>query len=258
MNTILVSSHRRSGTHFLIDSLRKNIPGAEFPNHPALPADFNIGSLFSKNERVYRIFKKQLDREGPIIIKSHLLPEECDLQEPRDKFESLIKSIFDESEKLYISRDGKEVLISLFKFLKPDTTFSEFIRKPNDHIVREIRQVKPYDANYVAYWSYHVEQWQQVAGVKQLSFQALRDDFEATLSATLDFLNITPGAPLERPRIPDNLLWHSIQKKLNQLGLKALPESSSVRPNKGSKAAGDQVFSEKDEAFYSQYNKVRI
>ncbi len=256
MNTILVSSHRRSGTHFLIDSLRKNIPGADFPNHAFLPADFNIGSLFSKSEHVYRIFQRQLDRNGPIIVKSHLLPEECNPTRPRDKFESLIKSIFNESRKLYISRDGRDVLISLFKFLKPRSTFSEFIREPNDHIVHEIRTPQPYDDNRVAYWSYHVDQWKQVDGIMHLSFGELKQDFQTTLSSVLGFLEIPHVDSIEIPQLPKNLVWHRILKKLNHYGLTELPESSSVQPGNISRTASGQYFSPRDEAFYARHIDV--
>ncbi|NQV49075.1 MAG: hypothetical protein HQ507_01155 [Candidatus Marinimicrobia bacterium] len=251
MNTILVSSHRRSGTHFLIDSLRRNIDSAEFPNHYSLPADFNIGSLFSKQEKVYAIFNKLIDSPTPVIIKSHLLPEECNIQTPRDKYEVLIKEIFDNSRKLYIYREGQPVLISLYKFLKPACSFSEFIREENDHIVKEIRRYQDFDANRVRYWSHHIRQWQLEASVKHVSFSDLLTHFPETMEAVLNDLGFDLPATLEKPGIPKNLFLHGIQKKLYSLGLGALPENSSVRPNKGSKTIDPQYFSElKDEAYY--------
>ncbi len=251
MNTILVSSHRRSGTHFLIDSLRKNIDSAEFPNHYSLPADFNIGSLFSKQEKVYTVFKKLIDSPTPVIIKSHLLPEECNIQTPRDKYEVLIKEIFDNSRKLYIYREGKPVLISLYKFLKPACSFSEFIREENDHIVKEIRTQQDFDANRVRYWSHHIRQWLQEASVKQVSFSDLLTRFPETMADVLNFLGFDLPPSLEKPGIPSNLFLHGIQKKLYSLGLGPLPENSSVRPNQVSKAPSTQYFTDlKDEAYY--------
>ena len=256
MNTILVSSHRRSGTHFLIDSLRKNIPDAVFPNHALLPADFNLGTLYAKTDRIYRIFRKLIDSNAPVIIKSHLLPEECDLSAPRDQHEALIKEIYDQSMKLYIPRDGKDVLISLYKFLKPDCSFSEFIREPNDHIVKEIRSIQEYDKNRVSYWSYHMTQWQAQPEVYHVPFSDLMSQFKPTIQGILAALGYPAPALIDRPRIPDNLLWHGIQKKLNHFGLAHLPESSSVRPNQGSKSSGALHFSKEDETFYAKYNKV--
>ena len=258
MNTILVSSHRRSGTHFLIDSLRKNIQAANFPNHARLPADFNLGSLFSKKEQIYDIFTKLIDSPGPSIIKSHLLPEECNIGSPRDKHEELIKEIFVQSKKLYISRDGKDVLISLYKYLKPVCSFSDFIRQQNDHIVKEIRSFQVYDSNRVSYWSYHINQWQGIDSVKYLSFDALMNDFQETIHDILTTLGYDIPTLIEKPHIPKYLFWHAIQKKMNHFGLARLPESSSVRPNKGSKTSGALHFSESDLEFFLKYKLVTL
>lgn len=256
MNTILVSSHRRSGTHVLIDSLRKNIPSADFPNHALLPADFNLGSLFSKQERVYKIFSRLIDSPTPVIIKSHLLPQECFIKTPSDKYETLIRNIFDESQKLYISRDGRDVLISLYKFLKPSGSFSDFIREQNDHIVQEIRSFQDFDANRVAYWSHHVREWQKLKDVQQVSFATLMDDFQGTMAGILTHLGCEIPHTIEKPEIPRHLFWQGVQKKLHHFGLAKLPENSSVRPNKGSKYSGAHAFSEQDLTFYETYNKV--
>lgn len=257
MNSILVSSHRRSGTHFLIDSLRKNIRGAEFPNHALLPADFNLGSLFSKQERVYTTFLKLLDVSTPVIVKSHLLPEECDIPSPRDKHEELIKEIFHRSQKIYISRDGKDVLISLYKYLNPSCTFSEFLRQGNDHIIKELRTPQEYDSNRVSYWSHHINQWHQVETIKHISFTALLHNFPTTMADILDFLCCPIPDDLEKPLIPNNLMWHNLLKKLNHFGLAKLPESSSVRPNKKKSPRPKTYFSESDQLYYSEQNKAQ-
>jgi len=256
MNTILVSSHRRSGTHFLIDSLRKNISHAEFPNHRHLPADFNLGSLFSKKEKIYSIFTKLIDSATPVIIKSHLLPEECHIPSPKDKFEALINDIFMESQKLYISRDGKDVLISLYRFLSPTASFSEFIQERNDHIVKEIRSAQDYDLNRVSYWSYHINQWLKEDAVKFISFADLMSNFAMTMNDILNFLDFPQSDEMGKPLIPNNLLWHNLQKKLNHYGLAKLPECSSVRPNKSSGAIHKPKFSTTDNEFFSRHAKA--
>ena len=257
MNTILVSSHRRSGTHFLIDSLRKNISDAEFPNHRHLPADFNLGSLYSKSEKVYSVFTKLINTGKPVIIKSHLLPEECHLASPRDKHEELIKEIFIRSKKMYIARDGKDVLMSLYKYLKPVCSFSEFIRESNDHIIKELRSAQEFDSNRVAYWSYHINQWRLEETVKQIHFSDLMNNFKPTMSDILEFFDYPLPKTIERPAIPRNILWHGIQKKLNHFGLAPLPESSSVQPNKVKKLPKRTYFSDIDDEYYLKHNKVK-
>jgi len=255
MNAILVSSHRRSGTHLLIDSIRKHVKGAEFPNHRHLPADFNLGSLFSKDERVFKVFKNFLETDRPIIIKSHLLPEECDLKAPRDKFEALILEIFEQAKKVYVAREGKAVLISLHRFLKSDSNFSDFIREPNDHIVRELRSEAPFDANRVAYWAYHQAAWNGTAEVHTIDFSDLVKRFEPTMESLLAFLEQPVPEHLSLPQVPRIMWLHHLQKKLNHFGLAPLPECSSVRPNKGRDKTSQPVLSAEDEAFFIQFSR---
>ncbi|NQV41611.1 MAG: hypothetical protein HQ506_04575 [Candidatus Marinimicrobia bacterium] len=250
MNTILVSSHRRSGTHFLIDSLRKNIEGAHFPNHLFLPADFNLGSLFSKKQKIYDVFIKFLDQPGPIIIKSHLLPEECNLGSPKDKYEELIQEIYAQSSKLYIHRNGKSVLVSLYKFLAPDCTFSEFIRQPNDHIVYEMRSEKSFDLDRVSYWAQHIREWQAAPDVTQISFENLLSNFNADMNKILASLGHKGPIEVSKPLLPRYPILQGIQKKMSTFGVMNLPENSSVRPTKRSKQQGGDFFKDSLDALF--------
>tara|TARA_B110000495_G_C23040086_1_gene623242 strand:+ start:3310 stop:4095 length:786 start_codon:yes stop_codon:yes gene_type:complete len=251
MKIILISSHRRSGTHLLIDSLRANIEDSIFPNHRELPADFNLGTLFSKDEKIFDTFKLLIKNNSTVIIKSHLLPDECNIKNPKDKFETFIKEIYNSSKKLYIYRDGKDTLVSLYRFLKPSIPFSEFLRQKNDHIVKEIRLEKKFDINRILYWSYHVNQWKLDKSVKNISFSDLNSDFESTLCNVLQFLHCPIIEPLHKPQIPKNKLLHGLRKKLNHYGIGSLPESSSVRPNKGNANLGIQYFNDdSDSEFY--------
>ncbi len=251
MKTILVSSHRRSGTHFLIDSLRANIPNSVFPNHRHLPVDFNLGSLFSKRQKILNIFKSLIDNNPTVIIKSHLLPEECNIKTPNDKFEAYIKEIYENSKKIYINRDGKDTLVSLYKFLNPSISFSQFIREKNEHIAREIRSEKYFDSNRVYYWAYHKHRWHLDKTVKQISFSDLSSKFNLTMSNISTFLDSPILSNITKPKIPNNKLWHGIRKKMNHYGFGNLPVSSSVRPNKGNANLGMQYFNDElDLEFY--------
>ena len=258
MNTILVSSHRRSGTHFLIDSLRKNVENAEFPNHRHLPADFNLGSLFSKSDQVYSTFERLINSSNPVIVKSHLLPEECHITSPRDKHEALILEIFVNSKKIYISRSGQDVLTSLYKYLKPESSFSAFIRENNDHIVKEIRSPQAYDSNRVSYWAHHINQWHQEDSVKFVTFTQLMRNFDFTMNDLFQFLDCPAPPEIGKPMIPNNMLWHNLKKKLNHFGLADLPESSSVRPNRISDQDKKPVFSTADIQYFAEHAKAVV
>tara|TARA_Y100001934_G_C12375339_1_gene788862 strand:- start:2326 stop:3111 length:786 start_codon:yes stop_codon:yes gene_type:complete len=256
MKLILVTSHRRSGTHFLIDSLRLNINNAVFPNHRYLPSDFNLGSLFSKDEKILKTFQELIKKYPTVIIKSHLLPEECNMENPKDKFEAFIKEIYITAKKIYIKRDGKDTLVSLYKFLNPSISFTKFIREKNDHIVKEIRSEKKIDSNRVQYWSYHINEWESISNVKKVSFANLKSQFEPTVCDIIEFLNDPIPDPILKPKIPKNKLWHGIRKKLNHYGLAPLPINSSVRPNKGFEKLGIKYFHDEDDLNYFNKNII--
>ena len=251
MKTILVSSHRRSGTHFLIDSIRANIDNSIFPDHRKLPADFNLGSLFSKDYKILKIFKELINMDSTVIIKSHLLPEECNIKNPNDEYEELIKQIFISSKKLYISRDGKDTIVSLYKFLDPTIDFSEFIRSKNDHIVKEVRSENYFDKNRILYWSYHKNQWEKEEDVFQLQFQDLSDQYEKSIQEVLKFLNEPTPKNIIKPQIPKIKIWNRFRKRLSKYGIGKLPESSSVKPDQGKSFRGINSFNnEADIAFF--------
>jgi hypothetical protein len=248
---LLVNSHRRSGTHFLIDYLRKNVPDAHFPNHWSLPVDFNIGSLFSKDEKVFTVFKEFINTEDILIIKSHLLPEELTIENPKDKFEELIKEIFEDSTKLYIQRDGKDVLVSLYHFLNSNVSFENFIKTPNEHIPKEIRIEKEFDKNRVIYWGYHVESWQSQPDVYSIDFSDLKKNSETSLKILLKSIGLS-SSRIQKPNFPKNKFTHSIQKKMNHFGLMDLPESSSVRPRKGIEGDNKNYFTKRINEFFDE------
>ncbi|WP_234571541.1 sulfotransferase domain-containing protein [Rhodohalobacter sp. 614A] len=249
---ILINSHRRSGTHFLIDSIRANVQDAWFPNHFLLPADFNIGSLFGKDEKVYKIFKKYLNEDRPVIIKSHLLPEEMNIENPKDKFEQLIKDTFQQSKKIYIYRNGKDTLVSLYHFLKPGVDFHNFLETKNDHIIRKIRTEQAYDENRVRYWGYHVEEWKKVEDVCILKFEDLKNNYTEAIKSVCDFINEPPQDPVKKPQIPRFKLLHGIQKKMSNLGITPLPASSSVRPRKGKVGDSDSYFTKELDTYFKK------
>lgn len=111
-NSILVASHRRSGTHWTIDSIRHNFPSVNnqfitleriLPNHPS---PMNLDE-----------FNSYLDNKGEkAIIKTHLTPFEVEKMADYH-VKKIIQSIFNRSKIVYVVRDGRDVLNSLFYYV---------------------------------------------------------------------------------------------------------------------------------------------
>lgn len=247
---ILVNSHRRSGTHFLIDALVANIPAARFPGHPALPVDFNIGSLFRKDERVTRTFRRLLDAPGTVVIKSHLLPEEL-APTPHDPHEALVREIVERAHHLYIARDGKDALVSLYDLLEVEVPFTAFLRSANDHVAPRL-VAGPMDASRPRYWGYHAAAWRRRDDALHLAFEDLKADFDGTLARVLTRIGHPTPDRLRRPALPQRKLVHGVRRRLHKLGWIERPGSTSVRPRRGLVGGARAYFSAEDLDFFER------
>lgn len=255
---ILVNSHSRSGTHFLIDTLTSNIKDAVFPNSLYIPRDFNISTLVEeKTEAVYNSFQKNINnnKQRVIVIKNHLLPEELNLISPQDKYEEFLKEIYHKSVKIYIYRDGKDVLTSWYKYFEDkNISFGDFIREKNDYI-SPLRKLSGIDENRVKYWNYHVESWLEEEGVIAVKYEDLHNDYEKTVSKLLDNLGEKVPKTIKRPGVPKNILLHRIMIRLNKMGLIKKLKSTSVKPGKGSIGRYRNYFTEDDIKFFEENTK---
>ncbi len=248
---ILISSHRRSGTHFLIDSLCLNIKNAYFPGSWSLPADFNIGSLYRKNEAIYKAFTRQLNKNRITIIKSHLLPEEMNLNNPNNKYEKLIKKIYSESYKLYIYRNGYNVLTSLYNFLKTDIPFSDFLKRSNSFLSPV--HINHTGKDFVHFYAYHLAEWFSQKNVIFISFENLKENFDISLRRILDEIHERQTGQFIRPEIPRCKIIHKLKLKLYNYGFFSKIGNTSYKPTKGKAKTNTNYF---DQDSFEYFNSV--
>lgn len=242
---IMVNSHRRSGTHLLIDALCHNLEHTVFPAHVKLPKDFNIGSLFRQDPDILQVFDAALEKHPTVIIKSHLLPEEMDIN-PNNVFEERIKELYDRAQHLYVYRDPRDTLRSLAGLLDDTGDLMTFINTPNDHFVPS-RKTSDVDKNRTRYWAHHLAAWRDVASSKPdnarlVRFEDLRQDFDATMQGIMDFLDEPRKNHYTVPQLPSNQLLHRIMLKAHKWGLVKQVPSSAIRPGKGKVGAAVGLF----------------
>lgn len=144
---ILVVSHRRSGTHWVIDSLRNNFPDVEYQF-------YNLDQI-SKNHQYYipvsKFTGKISKTSKHLILKSHMTAQLTPFEPDEREF---VKELLKNNKVIYVFRDGRDVLVSLYYYMQGYRNdlpqFSDFIRMKNDFD-------RYYDSvNRIEYWKEHV------------------------------------------------------------------------------------------------------
>ena len=233
--TILVVSHRRSGTHWTIDSIRHNFASVErkyidldklLPNHPK-PLDLNdvISKLESSDEKI--ILKSHLAGN----LKSHLT---ANVRDYNSKIDSLITEVFENSKIVYVVRDGRDVMTSLYHYIKSlakkefTTTFSEFLRQKR--LYGELGKL-----NRIEYWKYHVESWIDRDNIIVVPYESLHSSYTETLNHLEKYLCLAK------------------QEKVSNISMdSSSKQSSAVRPRKGIVGDWKNHFSEEDTIFFEE------
>lgn len=271
---ILVASHERSGTHFLIDTLRLNLKGASFPFvRPSTPALETL-TLPHDKDMFEQLSAHAAGAQGPFpIFKTHLLPSEIQAALSLPGFltgaeKEFLECIFDKALKVYIHRDGRDVLVSLYHFMRQGNglhlglssrlermSFQDFIRIPNYHI-HTVRSFQSFDTNLVSYWRNHVLQWTSLEGVTSVSYEGLHSDMQQTLLHLSKQLNLEDhlaarvrGVPLRKGnKYP---LMARIMKKLGLLDQRrTMVTSTAVAPRKGIVGDWQNYFGPEDMQYF--------
>ncbi len=199
---ILVVSHERSGTHFLINTLARNF-GLQ-----AQQIDLDLAHGFDPRDRPAALAGLARFRGRPVgqVFKAHhasalLLP--------------VLDTMRDEFIVLYIHRDGRDALTSLWHWLNrlrpgwgpQTTTVGEFLRAtPSGGLLQYQEGPVP---NMLARWRQHVEGWLAAGNaVHRIAYEGLHGDFDATVARLATILE-TPVASARRPGLddPSSLPW---------------------------------------------------
>lgn len=197
---IVVASHPRSGTHLCIDTLRMNFKCCGVRKSWFEPADGLYlgldGSALIDHpidlERISRI----LSRASRPIVKTHALADlhhggvERSAWRINPQFADWLN---ERSSIIYIYRDGRDVLRSLYHYMQPiapeaRVPFSQFLRQRVNGLSR------------VAAWAQHVRSWRKRAGVFHLKMEELLNQPFETLSRLTGSLDL-PAAPVD-PQLP--------------------------------------------------------
>jgi len=228
---ILIISHRRSGTHLLIDAIRANYKDVE--DHY-----ISIKELLNKSENIYEVLEKiKLAQEGSnkhVIIKCHF-PKANLKSEYKRLLEALLS--FPKCKAIYLWRDPRDVMISLSKCppYNEVKNFKELIEFSQQQSQNEF--VKTHYSNY-HFWRNLHESWSNPeTKLLIITFYSLKNNYIESIESISKYLELRISTRVKDVRIDvngkikgfryttveyngsieNNNIWHKYGDQFNQI-----------------------------------------
>ncbi|MCY4018585.1 MAG: sulfotransferase domain-containing protein [Chloroflexi bacterium] len=243
--TIVVATHRRSGTHWTIDALRNNSPDVSESFLTLERASSDHDSPMPLSEFRQRV--KTL--EGRVLVKVHDLPTASFWK--RNEERTFALSVLRESPVIYVHRDGRDVMVSLYYYMQ---SFDEEVKKQSfSDFIRSESKLDGVDSGMSrpAYWAHHARVWLQQPNVLRVSYEALEKSYEASVREMGAFLGISLRRSLRTIDLPGKSGTPSLAgRALWKLGLRQKRLSSAVQPRRGSSGDWRNHFNDEDLAFF--------
>jgi len=197
---ILVVSHERSGTHFLIDSiaLNSNLSNKQidvYTEHYLPPSE---QQLVSYKNNLQRDIRGHFGKSSDKIFKSH-----HDVR----FFDGMLEELKKEFDILYIKRNPLDCLTSCYYYYlrhpHVDFPFSQnlddflFGIKPFDHLTDSAYSFKR-SQNNVLRWLNHTHGWEK-AGVHTTTYESLNLNFQFAIRSIFTTLQLEGPMYFQRP-----------------------------------------------------------
>ncbi|MCA9951635.1 MAG: sulfotransferase domain-containing protein [Anaerolineales bacterium] len=252
MVKLIVASHRRSGTHLTIDAIINNLQ--IFKHSPAI-SKVTLDHLSAANQwdLTPEVLQRRIDGK-PAVLKTHAHGNIQAFFLGDEKVKSLVRKIFAESKIIYVHRDGRDVLVSLYYYEKnydqslKQKTFSDYLKQPNSFDI----QTYPGEMDRVTYWVYHVSSWLQKSNIFVVSYDDLQNEYVATLKKIADFIEEPLNAEIHdvRRQGHNNGLFTKLKGRLlNKMGK---VKYSSIYFRKGVSGDWKNHFSAADLQFFEE------
>lgn len=190
---ILVVSHERAGTHFLINTIAFNFP--YYLNDEI--------SVLGSPEDLSKIFTEFCSREERRIFKSH---------HQFGFFEPFFDEIIRHFQVFYVVRDGRDVLTSCFhyfnkapadKFPHTDSISKFLATNPSDFAFDKAYSLRQ-ACNMIERWCMHIESWLAVKDkITIVRYEDLKYDFENTVGGIANILGLSVSEKLTMPTVRD-------------------------------------------------------
>ena len=193
---IMVVSHERSGTHFMMNALAGS---AGYISNPWINLDYQTGLNFHAPRVMAQVFAQYAAKPSMNIVKSH---------HQLAFFEPVLAPILQDFRIVYMVRHPRSLMPSLMRYLNAWSwdegprcaTPSELMRQePSGAMLRYQKRQVP---NMAVRWREHVAPWIRQAGlmpgIEVVRYEDLDTRFEETMASLMQKLGL-PSGPLKRP-----------------------------------------------------------
>ena len=203
MKKILVISHERSGTHFLMDSISLNTDYNSSPWQDVYCKDsINPNDNYKQQykQQIELFFAKHYSIETKMIYKSH---------HQFYYFDNIMDKILENFHVIYVYREPKDVLCSCFKYFNLVET-NAFPKNDNIH---EFLYCCPYNYGYDGAYSYitssnmveriynHYNSYIKRKNIYFISYHSLKTDFQQTMIKLANNFNIGLKNDIIKPEL---------------------------------------------------------
>jgi len=252
---IIIASHRRSGTHLTIDSILNNFSIFDNENDYIIETLDHLTS-HDKNNKISVEDLKEIMHGKSSLLKTHSTSCIDDFFTGDRVDQDYVRSLFSDAKVIYVYRDGRDVLVSLYSYMKSfnkgikDVSFGDFIRMENKFDDNGYTG----KLNRVEYWNYHVEGWLNNSDCLFLRFDEIKNDYKKTLCKISEFIDV----PLNKNIV--DIRRNGAEGSASYFGrvkekIKKIVSSNkitSVNFRKGGVGGWKEYFDDNDEAFFEE------
>ena len=255
MKNIIITSHRRSGTHLTIDTIINN-----FESFSKTPEIYKVTlDLMASHTHGNKISTSDIDKiikKNPCVFKTHA-HSEIKKFFGRGELGLYVENLIGTSKVIYVHRDGRDVMVSMYNYMKKwnknirDTSFSDFIRMDEDI------DDSTYDGSMsrVAYWVYHVESWLTRDDCLVLSYDEFKQDVQSVLNKISKYIDVPVNEEINDIRRQDE---SNLKKIFKRFFNKVVPNRfkkvrhTSVQFNRGKSGSWQDYFTEDDLRYFTE------
>lgn len=250
---IIVASHRRSGTHLAIDTIANNFNAFSASPYVSLLTLDGLASHVQHKDLSPQQFRRRIHGID-CILKTHSHGFIHEFFDGPAEVSDFAEELFSNAKVIYVHRDGRDVLSSLYHYQKAcdrnikDIPFGKYIRMPNSFD----KETYKGDLDKVAFWAFHVSSWMKNNNCLLMSFDDFQGDYSMALNRISDFIDEPLIEKIQDVRRSAKTRIGALREKVRMRVLNNLGGSrhSSVIFRKGISGDWASYFSSEDLAFF--------